>query len=105
MLKKEVLIFLPNPDVPRLPCEPECTGCEKAFDHGNDNFVCIAYANPSLLWKFYEAKEYERIEMGKTVKKIAHSLPCALASHMTHLEVPEGKKWVNPLKATKRRNR
>ena len=99
MIKKAELI-LPNPELPRERCVKECMGCERMV--ASFGGVCVAYLIPKSKWRMYEAKEYE---VGiKKEKKIAHSNPCPLATHMTHEEVPIGKKWVNPLKASKRIN-
>lgn len=74
--------FLPNPDVMREQCIPECMGCNKMFSDENTGDVCIAYVNP----------------------KAMHRLGgCALQSNK-EIEIT-AKKKINPIKASKRGRR
>jgi hypothetical protein len=102
---KEVVKVLPHPEVYREQCVPECKGCEKMYSDKKVGDVCMAYISPHIQWKHHIATEVKAD--GKFIKedRIFHSNPCALANHIIHEEIPKGKKWVNPLKLSKRRNR
>jgi hypothetical protein len=79
---EEKATFLPNPDVKREQCVEECIGCNKMYSDSNIGDVCIAYVSP----------------------KAVHRMGCALASNKKS-EATEGKKKINPLKASKRGRR
>jgi len=74
--------FLPKREVKREQCIKACIGCNKMYSGHNIGDVCIAYVDP----------------------KKAHRLGvCALKSNK--VELVEGKKKTNPLKASKRSRR
>lgn len=81
--------YLPNPEIDRDACVPECMGCNKMYTDlplGQcvlEDHVCIAYVDPS----------YWHHKMGK----------CPLQSNKKE-EVTTQKK-VNPIKASKRLRR
>jgi hypothetical protein len=100
---KEVVRELPNPDALREACHESCLEkdfevvnfkqekitvtrpeCDKVFTHADGSKVCIGYLYPNAQWK----------------------LGCGLASNKIDLdEAAKKKKFVNPLKASKRGRR
>ncbi len=102
-MKEKAKLVLQNPELPREQCIEECKGCERMFSDENIGDVCVAYLSPKSRWSMYVETEYE---VGlKKEKRIIHSNPCGLATHVTHEIAPIDKKWVNPQKASKRGNR
>jgi len=84
-------IFLPNPDVIRKPCEPECEGCEKVYIGSEVPLpVCVAYEDPKIKWKNHTSEMGEVIRNRKKVKVKLHYNPCALATHATHTVIEKG---------------
>ena len=100
---KEIITELPQPDAPRLPCVDDCLAkgfemtdlqkkkiiihrpeCDKVFTKADGTKVCIGYMYPDRQWK----------------------LGCGLASNKIDLDAEaKKKKFVNPLKASKRAGR
>ncbi len=86
--KQWTATVLPNPDVERKQCVPECIGCNKMYsdvplgESVLEDHVCVAYINPAVL----------------------HNRGgCALKSNKIIETIV--KKKVNPIKASKRAKR
>ena len=85
--------YLPNPQglfdaetktfTPREQCIPACQECDKMFSDHDIGDVCIAYINPKAIWR-----------KGN----------CALSSHKV-IEDTGPKKFINPIKSSKRGRR
>ena len=82
-------IFLPKPEglffqgtlFLREQCVEQCSGCNKIYSDGDTGDVCIAYLYPKEKWR-----------QGN----------CALASHAVVEEGTKPKKFINPIKRSKR---
>ena len=67
--------------------------------------VCMAWENPALKWKNYYVEDEMKKVKGKDTKVYYHYNPCLLATHISHSPRKGKDGKLNPLKASKRRNR
>jgi hypothetical protein len=111
-MKKEIKI-LPNPEIIRQSINSHCAGCNRVFENYAPpegtvlTDVCMAYEMPDTKWRNYFLEKGTKMIKGKEVEILYHNNPCPLASHMEHNPKPveqiQGKRKLNPIKASKRR--
>lgn len=87
----------------RRPLHEKCAGC----DHAEESGLCESYVNPSEKWRERSVATEEIIVNHKTLETETRPTRVFFCPLATHIKTDKSsvKQKVNPLKASKRRNR